>query len=82
MLLISRTVGTTANDFLLAVCRGDLFILQRTINEVIYFFLPFVLELGGKVRVVDKLAFVWCRFIFLPPVSKFLRLRGLFLCLT
>jgi len=43
-------VGTTANDFLMSVCRGAVFILQQTINEVVYFFLPLFLELGGKVR--------------------------------
>jgi hypothetical protein len=40
------------------VCRGAIFILQRTINEVVYFFLLLFLELGGKFRGGDKLAFV------------------------
>lgn len=75
-------MGTTANDFLMSVCRGALFILQRTINEVVYFLLLLFLELSEKVRGGDKLAFFVGRFIFLPPVSKFLHLRQLFLCFT
>jgi len=50
------------------------------VNEVVYFFLLLYFELGGNVRGGDKLAFVWGRFIILPPVPKFLHLRRLFLC--
>ena len=51
MRLISRSVGTTANDFL-SVCRGAVFILQHTTNEVACFFLPLFLEVGGIFVVV------------------------------
>jgi hypothetical protein len=47
--LISRSVGITANDFLMLGCRGAVFILQRTINKVVYIFLLLFLELGWKV---------------------------------